>query len=517
MVDDKEAKSTPGFTKIKPVSIQLPSQSTQHPLARPKKRSRKFIFICLGGGILLMSALVVIFLLPGWVNTPVIELPTTGINNTSAKVKTGQTASTAEMSPWERAQESERRKESQNILAEMLEAQNTLIDHGVEVWASHEFNLAKQHAESGDDLYNRREFLQARNEYNQALNLFSELVNRIDDVYHQFMEAGNQALADGDSTKATEAFQVALAIDDIDRAANSGLERAKLLNEVIDLIDKGSDQLKDGRFEKAKEFYQQALAIDDKSSQAKEQLQLTDQKILDREFYRSMSSGFAALDDNRLVQAQESFNDALRLKPNSSETHNALELTKSKLTKAKINSILSDSKKLEIEEKWHDALSGYNSALSLDASLAEAQSGQLRTSIRVQIHDKLEQILTQSERLYDQAVYDEILTFHKTVSSVSNPGPILTSQLDKLTKLLNKTVAPVSIILQSDNLTKVTLYKIGELGYFTSKELSVRPGHYVIVGHRAGYRDVRIEFFADPDKPSPVINIQADKKIITGK
>jgi len=517
MIDDKDAKSTSGFSKIKPAPIELSSQSTQQPFTQVKNRSKKNILIWAGGGVLLMSALVVIFLLPGWVDTPTVELLPSDISSSSPNIKTGQPTSPAEMSPWERAQESELRKESQNILAEMLEAQSTLVDHGVDVWASDEFNLAKQHAESGDDLYNNRDFLQARNEYHQALTLFGDLVDKIDDVYHQFMEAGNQALIDGDPIKATEAFQLALAIDDIDRAASSGLERASLLDEVNSLIDQGDDQLKDSRFEQAKEFYQQALAIDSKSDLAKQQTQLADQKILDRNFNRNMSSGFAALQDKQFSQAQKSFNSALKIKQNSNEARNALEITKNNLTTARINSMLSTAKKLEMQEKWHEALTGYNSALSLDASLAEAQSGQKRTSVRAQIHDRLDQILNQSERLYDHVVYDEITAFHKTVSAVSNPGPVLTSQLDKLTYLLNKTIAPVPIILQSDNLTEVTFHKVGQLGYFTSKEVSVRPGNYVIVGHRDGYRDVRIELFVDPDKPSPVINIQANEKIALGK
>jgi len=42
--------------------------------------------------------------------------------------------------------------------------------------------------------------------------------------------------------------------------------------------------------------------------------------------------------------------------------------------------------------------------------------------------------------------------------------------------------------------TDVSIYKVGKLGNFTETELTLRPGIYVAVGSRPGYRDVRLEF-----------------------
>ena len=69
----------------------------------------------------------------------------------------------------------------------------------------------------------------------------------------------------------------------------------------------------------------------------------------------------------------------------------------------------------------------------------------------------------------------------------------------------------------SDNLTRVTLYKVGELGYFTSKSLSLRPGNYVAVGRRDGYRDVRVEFFVGPDKAMEPVVVSSNEKIALGR
>ncbi len=516
MADENEEKSSTGFTQIKPVAINLTTKSPPDRSSSSKKRPKLNIFIWTGFSLLLITAGVVIFLLPRWINTADIVPTQVSTPADTAPQRTSQPVRTTAGSPWERAQESKLRRDSQEILEQLLEAQKTLVNHGVMKWAEQEYTQAMQHAESGDKMYNQREFNQAHSEYEQALIIFNELVERLDGVFEETMEKGNQALADGDSKGAKEAFQLALAIDKLDRAANIGRERAQTLDEIIALINKGDDLLQDEQLEQAKATYQQALDLDSHSAKAKLQIQLADQKILDREFNHNMSSGFSALENNRLKQARQSFTAALKLKPRSIEAKDALKQTKQKITTIRINSILDQAKKLETEERWHDALTKYNSALELNASLAEAQAGQTRTTTRTKLHDRLKQILTHPERLYEQAVYDETVEFFKILRTASNPGPVLTKQLIALTNLLSIARTPITIRLQSDNMTQVTLYKVGELGYFLTKELSLRPGRYVAVGKRDGYQDVRVSIFVDPENPGQTFTIIVIKKIALG-
>ena len=97
-----------------------------------------------------------------------------------------------------------------------------------------------------------------------------------------------------------------------------------------------------------------------------------------------------------------------------------------------------------------------------------------------------------------------------------NRGRVLARQLVELNRILALADTPVTVELRSDNLTLVTVYKVGELGYFTSKVLSLRPGNYVAVGRRDGYRDVRVEFFVDPDKAMEPVVVSSAEKIALG-
>ncbi len=82
--------------------------------------------------------------------------------------------------------------------------------------------------------------------------------------------------------------------------------------------------------------------------------------------------------------------------------------------------------------------------------------------------------------------------------SLQPRGPRLSERLDKLKALVDVARTPVKVIIESDNLTKVAVYKVGKLGRFTTRELSLRPGSYTLVGSRDGYKDVRQKIIVKP-------------------
>jgi tetratricopeptide (TPR) repeat protein len=517
MVDNNSENSDEGFTRIKPLAIDLTANSSSDKAAGRQISLKHSPLIWLGLGILLTSALVVIFLLPNWVNNPEAEPPALASPATATAPVAHKAKAKDAVSPWEKAQESRLRKETQNILSQMLEAQQVLSEKGVELWADEDYAQAMQYAATGDDLYNQRNFVNSRAEYEKALVIFSRLVKEIDVVFGTTMEKGNQALADGDAKAAMEAFQLALAIDVIDRAANVGKARAESLDEVIALVNKGDKLLEKGELMQAKESYQQALALDSHFDAAKQKIELADKKILQREFNKHMSDGFAAMEKRRFNEARKSFDQALKLKPRAAEARAARDQTRHKLTTININTLQTEARALEEQENWHAALLKYKAALDLDGSLAEAQQGKQRAELRSKIHDRLEQILSQPKRLYDPKVYGETTAFQTKLNALAERGPLLRKQLLALGELLDKAILPVDVKLQSNNLTLVTLRKVGELGFFLEKDLSLRPGKYVVVGIRDGYRDDRVEFMVDPDKPQQTITVQAAEKIALGK
>ena len=229
-----------------------------------------------------------------------------------------------------------------------------------------------------------------------------------------------------------------------------------------------------------------------------------------------MSSGFRSMEQGRYAQAQEEFSRALKIKPKSRDARSGLDQAQQRITAEKINGLLKQAETAEQNENWQGAVSAYEAALKLDKNLGNAQEGKRRAALRGEIHDKLEQILAGPERLFDQNAFNEVVGFRDKIQALSETGPVLAGQIARLDRLLKLADKPVTVQLRSDNLTLVTLYKVGELGYFTSKSLSLRPGHYVAVGQRDGYRDVRVEFFVDPDQAMEPVIVSSNEKIALG-
>ena len=514
--NEGDNQGRPGFARIDPAAINLtdaaapPRGETRRPLGKP-------LLIGLGLGALLLAAAIVFFLLPLWVAPPTVDSAPNAAAGPAPPVS-GQPPPAAGPgeSPWQAAQQSELRRDTQEILERMLEAGKILREKGVEIWARQDYEQGARHAETGDSEYASRNFAAAREQYAQALGIFTGLVDNIDAVFDEAMVAGNKALETGEAAKAQEAFEAALAIDSMDRAAQLGLERAATADEVRDLIRQGDALLRQDQRAEAEGAYQRALALDKHSAQAQQQLRLLREANTERAFKQAMSSGFGFLEQGRPDSAQAAFAKALKLKPKSREARNGLEQARQRIVSAKINALLKEAGAAEAREDWQGAGAKYEAALGLDSHLANALEGKRRVGLRQEIHGKLEQILAHPARLFDRAVFDETVAFHNQLSAMAEPGPVLSEQLARLGALLSQADTPVQVRLQSDSLTRVVLYKVGDLGYFISKELLLRPGNYVAVGQREGYRDARVEFFVAPDQPPQPVVVQSREKIALG-
>ncbi|MFT5417791.1 MAG: hypothetical protein ACI915_004134, partial [Gammaproteobacteria bacterium] len=95
-------------------------------------------------------------------------------------------------------------------------------------------------------------------------------------------------------------------------------------------------------------------------------------------------------------------------------------------------------------------------------------------------------------------------------------GPKLSRQTQQLSLAIEIARTPIPITLVSDELTEVTLYKVGTFGRFAQQSVSVIPGRYVVVGKRVGFRDVRVEFDVSPEQTDRTIFVQCKQKLAFG-
>ncbi len=266
---------------------------------------------------------------------------------------------------------------------------------------------------------------------------------------------------------------------------------------------KGSEQ--QGRIAEAAATYRKALSLDPFDSQAQTGAARTSAQLQSDQFGRAMARAYAAIGQHQDQAARAALEEARKIKPNDPEIARATAQLSAMDAASQLSAALTQAHAAESSEHWQEAVSQYQHALALDPTLVDARHSLDIAVERARLDGELQQIIAHPERTYSDAVYGAARSSLQQAQAIAAPGPVLSRQLSQVADLLNQAATPIAVTLRSDNLTDVTVYRIGALGNFTQRALQLKPGRYVIVGTRSGYRDVRRELTVAPgNAPAPV-------------
>jgi len=474
--------------------------------------------------VAIIAIVAVIFVLPNKLinNKDNTSLPASigsenGINGTTGNPAIQIKKTGPNESPWQDAQFAKERRETQDILAIMLDRQSRLEKIRVELWAIDEYKQAQDLAVAADQQYSQQKFLQSSQLYQQSLNQLDDLLAKSDGVFETALAGGNSAILAGDQQAAETHFQLASHIKPDSPQAAQGLERTAVLQNVLDKINRGKASERNKQLVAAQQHYQQALSLDGQSKIAQENLTRINQNIIDEDFRTAMSSGFSAITNKDYNTAINYFTNALAIKPNAIDGKNALSQARNQATEISIQGFIENGKKHEVKEEWVQAVSEYERAQALDSNLVEVKFGLIRARTFADFDTKMSEILENPERLSSAKVHREYQVFLDEAKSIKNPGNRLREQNQQLELELGYALEPVTVSFISDNQTDITLYQVAKLGKFTNTKLTLQPGTYTIVGTRQGYRDVRENFVVSVrNKESTTVTISCIEKILKG-
>ena len=178
----------------------------------PQQRQKPSAAMWFGLGFLVVVALAVVFVLPSVVSE--YELPLERrIEEATQPVASAPSQQAAAVSPFEEAQRSIRRKQAQDVLAELLEKQGQLDALEVASWGEADYDTALEIASIGDEYYRTQDFELAISSYSEGNDALAELLARIPEVLAQTLIDGDNALADGISQLAQDRYSLALVLD----------------------------------------------------------------------------------------------------------------------------------------------------------------------------------------------------------------------------------------------------------------------------------------------------------------
>jgi len=421
-----------------------------------------------------------------------------------------------DVSPWQEAQLAKNRKSAQDILSKVMNKQKLLEDKKVKTWAKEDFLEAISIAESGDVHYRLQEFDQALKSYQLTLKQLASIEARSENTFQQYYQAGIIALTESNQQQAISKLTVALNIKPDDEQAHIALQRGEVLQDVIKLVDEGTVLIAEQKLDAAKNSFLQAEKVDERSELVKQQLILVNDAIVERNYSSAMSQGYMFLNKQKYPQALQAFNRAQKVKPKIIDPQKAITETKNKQKQAIITLQTQQAITDEGDEKWSEAVALYQQILALDKTLMSARIGLIRSQSRQKLDTELKNIINQPQRLTNRGVYVQAINTLKDAKQIKQPEPRLNQQIANISSILQQLTIPIALYITSDNQTKITLHRVGELGNFTNKELQLKPGEYTFLGSREGYRDVRHQVTIMPNSSQHTIEISCIEKVSNG-
>jgi hypothetical protein len=379
---------------------------------------------------------------------------------------------------------------------------------GSESWAAAGTAAAVAALAAADALMQKREYAAAQTNFTALAHDVGVLEAQREPAYKALLQQGEGALQQGDSKAAAAAFAQALAVRPSDSTAQRGARRAASLDAVHAMlaVARGSEQ--QGRIAEAAATYRKALALDPLDSQAQAGAARTGGQLQADQFGRAMARAYAAIGQHQEVAARAALEEARGVKPNDPEIARATAQLSAMDSATQLAGALAQAHAAQASEHWQEAMSQYQHALALDSTLVDARHAMEVAAERARLDRELEQIIAHPERTYSDTVYAAARASLQQAQAIAAPGPVLSHQLSQVADLLNQAATPIDVTLRSDNLTSVTVYRVAELGNFTQRALQLKPGRYVVVGTRSGYRDVRRDLNVAPGNAPPALLIQ---------
>lgn len=498
-------------TKIQPVKRAAAAARTPRSPAQSEGLSSRTVYIALG--TLVAVLLGVVLLLPSWVR----DDPSVADQEAqTADVLEADEASERPADDPEPVSEADSRAAkliADEALGDLLSQMERLKFRGVERWGGQPYLDAMEIYAEGDQAYVDRNYPVAGERYRTVLDRLQPLFSQIEPRFAQAMRDGEAAFEREDFVEAIRQYDLAVAITPNDDAAERGLERARNLEAVLDLMSQGDSYRDELALDAARLAYEKALELDGAWQPAQAALESVRAELKQLSFEMRMTEGFDALAAGDFASARAAFNAAKGIEPGSREPVDGLLQLDQEIRLTRIRTMEQGAKAEEDGEMWEEAVATYQSLLEVDPDLQFAQEGLARSTRRATLHRQLQEYIDEPDSLSDATTMQRATQALLNISRMDDVGPRLTDQKDQLSRLLKRAATPLTVQLVSDNATEVSVYRVGKLGMFASRELELRPGNYVAVGVRPGYRDVRLEFRVAPELDQQPIVVRCEEPI----
>ena len=483
---------------IKPRAVPL-SHTEGKAAGTAGPTSRRWLLLLVASGA--VAAIAVLFtVVPSWVEPFEVVSPGPPSDTQSPPpAAASQPAQDNPLPPFKALRKEQAQAEAGGELARFVELELKLREElKTGAWAQEQYDAARNLAQAGDEAFIAERFDAAIEQYRQAADTLAAL---IDQGHAQFEDAMNKGLAaiDGRDLNTAEAWlSQAKDIKPDSPALMNALQRAGHLPEVIAQFRAARNFELAGRWDQAVATYQAIRALDADTPGLDAAIAAARVGRAEQMLRERLSAGFKALEQGRFEQAENAFQQALRIDPGNASAEGGLQQIADQSELVRIAELRAQAERHAAVEQWAEAAEANRRILALDANIQFARLGLEQAQAQSHALSTLKRIADGAERLSSDALFAEAQSILADAKTLSPRGPILAAAIEAMDALLRRHGTPVPVLLRSDNATDVLLSNVGPLGRFAEKRLELRPGAYTLIGSRDGCRDVRTEISVQP-------------------
>lgn len=440
-------------------------------------------------------------------------LPRFAPGMTEVTISRSNSSTTEIPAPMLSAEEKKQQALFNERYAEFSKALEELESQAAGVWGGESFGAAKSMGEMALAASTDRDLSLALDRLGLAMQRLTRIASERPSTLATLTSTANEAIDDGRLEVARQSLERALLIDPEHQPAVRGLQRIIALGPLLPaLVEAETAQLAYDNL-RALTLYEQVLRADPENTTAREGAARARRALSSDRYAAAIGESLAALRSGRAEAARDALARARSLRADGAE----IGTLQADIAAVGERSDLDDERKrildLERAENWGDALKAYEDLLAKDRSLEFARVGRNRVIPRAELGRRLEALIAAPTRLSAPEVRREAARLLAEAARVKGDAPVLRSQADQVSAAVQIYEKPVRTIFQSDGQTRIVVQRIGIFGSFTRKELDLKPGRYVIVGTREGFRDVRREINVVPSGPELIVDVRCTEVI----
>ena len=346
-------------------------------------------------------------------------------------------------------------------------------------------------ANSADGAFSRREFDVALSTYEVARNRLIAYVEASDREFKQELDLGMDSLNQRDLDAARDHLERANSIKPSDMVLEVALTRLDALPQVNELLRESQRSQFRGDFNEARELLNQVRDLDPETLGLQDRFVAIALEIEQERFNTVITQALQALDRQELELAEQHFDKALLMRPEDTAATSGLQRVKQQKTARQVKQLSEAAQKSEAIDDYASAQKIYQELLAINPNLQLAREGIDRSSAIVRLSRTIDRVLADPAILSSAENYDKASETLQEAESFAGISSQLDRSSSRLAKTLENASRPTQVVLLSDSTMEVRLSTIGDLGLFERKEVSLRPGRYLLTGSGHGCRDVR--------------------------